>query len=123
MLMTGFKNFGFEISDTTVSVLPGTARIGDKLLDFDGSRVQFDGITDFGSETNTYQNTLLYLQNVGDVADMTRSLSDTTTSFLSLDIPTLPADASGHYSPEYPLGLFTFFKDTSDVSLITYNQI
>ncbi len=120
---TGFNNFGFEVSDTTLSVLPGTARVGSKLLKFDGSRVLFDNITNFGVETFSYQNTLLYLQNVGDVADMTQSRSDVTSSALSIDIPALPTNASGHYADEYPLGLFTFYKDASDVSLYKYNQI
>lgn len=120
---TGFQNFGLEVSDTTLSVLPGIARVGDALLQFDGSRVLFDNIADFGVEINSYQNALLYLQNEGDLADMSRSLSDVTSSYESLDIPVLPTDASGHYAPEYPLYLLTFFKDASDVSLYTYSQI
>lgn len=123
LTMTGFKNFGLEISDTTISVLSGTARVGDQLLQFDGSRVQFNNVTEFGSNTNSYQNTLLYLQNVGDLADMTQTRSDVTSSQVSLDIPSLPTDATGHYAPEYPLGLLTFFKDSSDVSLVSYSQI
>ena len=123
LTMTGFKNFGFEVSDTTISVLPGTARVGDKLIPFDGTRVLFDGVTDFGVETNSYQNTLFYLQDINDIADMTQARSDVTSSRLSIDVPSLPTDASNHYAPEYPLGMFTFFKDSSDVSLVTYNQI
>ena len=120
---TGFKNFGFEVSDTTISILPGIARVGSKLLQFDGTQVQFDNVTEFGSETSSYQNTLFYLQNSSDLADMTQSLSDVTSSLESLDIPILPADATGHYSPESPLALFTFFKDTTDVSLVSYSEV
>jgi hypothetical protein len=114
---TGFKNFGFEISDTTISVLPGTARVGDKLLEFDGTQVLFDNVTYFGAEINSYQNTLFYLNNVGDLADMSQVRSDVTSSYESLDIPALP-DSSG-----YPLGLFTFYKDASDVSSYSYSHI
>ena len=120
---TGFQNFGFEVSDTTLSVLPGSARVGGKVLQFDGTQTQFSSLTGFGSETGVYQNTLLYIQNIGDLADMTQSRSDTTGSQVSLDIPSLPTDAS--YANEHPLGMLTFFRDATDVdiSLIDYSQV
>ena len=114
---TGFQNFGFEVSDTTVSVLPGTARVGDKLLRFDGTQVLFDNVTYFGAEINSYQNVLFYLHNIGDLADMSQVRSDVTSSYESLGIPALP-DSSNH-----PLGLFTFYKDTSDVSYYSNSYI
>lgn len=114
---TGFRNFGFEVSDTTISVLPGAAQVGNKLLQFDGTQVLFDNVTQFGAEINSYQNTLFYLQNVGDLADMSQVRSDVTSSYESLDIPSIPIDSSGH-----PLGLFSFYKDSSDVSVYSYSQ-
>ena len=115
---TGFQNFGFEVSDTTLSVLPGSARVGGKVLQFDGTQAQFSNLTGFGAETSVYQNTLLYLQNIGDLADMTQSRSDATASQASLDIPSLPTDSSGHYADEYPLGMLTFFKDATNISVV-----
>jgi len=114
---TGFQNFGFEVSDTTISILPGTSRVGDKLLRFDGTQVLFDSVTSFGAEINSYQNTLFYLQNVGDLADMSQVRSDVTSSYESLDIPALPDSSNA------PLGLFTFYKDASDVSAYSYSYI
>ena len=116
LTMTGFKNFGFEIFDTTVSVLPGSARVGDKILNFDGTQALFSNLTNFGSETSVYQNTLLYLQNIGDLADMTQSLSDATSSLESLDIPALPTDASDWVHVRFYFAIF--FANAHQTSLI-----
>jgi len=119
---TGFKNFGFEFDSTMLTVLPGTARIGNVVLPFDGTQTSYDAISNF-TTANRYQNSLLYLQNFGGVADMTQVLSDETTSVRALDIPELPSDSLNPYSPSHPLGMLTFFNDGTSISLTSYNQL
>ena len=80
----GTRNFGLEIyndSTTTdplgrVTILPGSARIGNTVTTFDGSSTFYDRITDFAGTGTEYQNTLLYLRDFNGAADMTRSSSD-----------------------------------------------
>jgi len=119
---TGFKNFGFEFDSSELTVLPGTARVGNTVLGFDGTQISYDNLSNF-TTANRYQNSLLYLQNFGDVADMTQVLSDETSSVRALDIPDLPSDSSNPYSPTYPLGLLTFFNDGTTISLTSYKEV
>lgn len=118
---TGIQNFGFEFDATMLTVLSGTARIGNTVLSYDGTRVPYENITSFDS-ANVYQNSLLYLQNFGDMADMTQVVSDTTTSVRALNLPELPSDSTNPYSPVHPLGMFTFYNDGTDISLISYSK-
>lgn len=113
---TGFKNFGFEFDTTVLTVLPGAARLGDTILKFDGTQITYSSITTFSSPS-MYQNSLLYLQNFGDAADMTKAVSDETSSVQALDFPELPYDSTVH-----PLGMFTFYNDGTDISLVSYNE-
>ena len=119
---TGFQNFGFEFDSTMLTILPGAARMGNSVLSFDGTIVSYDNITQFDT-ANMYQNSLLYLHDLGGAADMTQVLSDETSSIRGLDIPSLPSDATFTYAPVHPLGMFTFYNDGTEVSLISYNKI
>jgi len=108
MLSTFTTNkFGVIISDSTVSILAGAARIGDTLVPFDGAVTTFNSMASFAGpvDSGTYQNVLLYLEKIDSTAsavDMTRVVSDTTNNALMLTFPTMP-DSSG-----FPLAMFTF---------------
>lgn len=121
---TGIHDIGIEIQDSTVVVFPGTARIGNTLVPFDGTRKTFDDIIYFAGDSNKYQNALLYLDNLSGIADMTRALSDTTSALRYLDLPVMPSDASNPYSPQFPLGMFTFYSsDGIHAELVSYEII
>lgn len=120
---TGIKNFGLEFYDSTVTVLPGNARVGNTILSFDGTRIAYENLTGFDSESNVYQNTLIYLENFGGAADMTQVRSDTTNSLRALDIPVLPSDSTDVFALSYPLSMLTFFTDGTSISLIKSNAI
>ena len=120
----GSQNFGMEFQDSTVTVLPGTARLGNTLTTFDGSSTLYDRITDFVGTSTQYQNTLLFLRNFNGVADMTRSSSDVTTALSALDSPVLPTDASNpYYSPDFPLSKLTFQSSDGTVSMVSYTKL
>lgn len=114
---TGIQNFGFEFKDSTVTVLSGDARIGNTIRHFDGAQVSYQSITDFGTEKNVFQNTLLYLQDFGGAVDMTQVLSDTVEEQRSIDFPVMPSDHTDVYSMQYPLGILTFFTDGTTISV------
>ncbi len=120
---TGIQNFGLEFYDSTVTVLPGDARIGNTLYYFDGTQSPYQRLTDFSSEINVYQNSLIYLQDFNGAADMTKVLSDTTSSLRGLDLPVLPSDSTDVFSMNYPLGMLTFFTDGVSISLIESKEL
>lgn len=114
----------FEVSDTTVSVFPGTARIGNKTLPYRGGRIQFSNMVDFGVDTSKYQYSSLFLQEFGGTADLTSTVSSTADSTMELIVPDLPSDSSNPYAPVHPLGLFAFYSpDGTDVDLISYSKV
>jgi len=120
----GSHNFGVEFQDSTVTVLPGTARLGNTLTTFDGTSTFYNRITDFDGTGSEYQKTLLYLTNFNGVADMTRSSSDVTTALNALDLPVLPTDASNpYYSPDFPLSNLTFQSSDGIISLVSYTKL
>lgn len=120
----GTQNFGLEIQDSTITVLPGSARIGNTVTTFDGSNTLFDRITDFVGVDTEYQNTLLFLRDFNGVADMTRSSSDVTTALSALGVPVLPTDSSNpNYSPDFPLSKLTFQSSDGTVSVISYTKL
>ncbi len=104
----GTQNFGLEVQDSTVTILPGSARIGNTVTTFDGSSTFFDRITDFDGTGSEYQNTLLFLRDFNGAADMTRSSSEVTSVLSALGSPVLPTDSSNNYSPAFPLNELTF---------------
>jgi len=111
MLTTLQKNLlGVGISDTTVSVLPGGARIGNVFMNYSGGQTQFSDITDFGGDSSKYQNSALFLQNIGGASDLTSSVSVPKATLRELELPVLPSDSSNPYAPVHSLGLFTFFS-------------
>ena len=113
-----------EVSDTTVSILPGTARIGNYIMPYSGGRTFFSDITDFGGDTSKYQYSALYLENFNAVADLTSSVSTTVDTIAELVLPELPYDSSNPYAPVHALGLFTFWtSDGTDVSLVNLDRI
>lgn len=119
---TGIQNFGFEFDTTMLTVLPGTARVGNSVMKYDGTRTPFDDLTEF-TTANRYQSTLLFLQDSDGISDMTKVLSDETSSIRALDVLDLPSDTSNIYSPTHPLGELIFFNDGTSISLTSYNQL
>ena len=122
MLSTFTTNkFGIIVSDTTVSVAAGAARIGNTLLPFNGAVTTFNSMVNFGGDAHSYQNVLLYLEQADSTAsgvDMTQVASDTTTNSLAVQFPSMP-DSSG-----FPLAMFTFFSsDGVTPSSYTYTNI
>ena len=120
----GIQNFGLEFQDSTVTVLPGTARIGNTLINFDGSSAPYERITDFLGVGTEYQNTLLFLTDFNGVADMTRSSSDVTSALHALESPVLPTDSSNpYYSPDFPLTELTIQSSFPDGTNQTYELL
>jgi hypothetical protein len=121
---TGNHFFGIEVRDSTVSVLPGTARLGNVLMPFMGAQVTFDGMISYEGDSSKYQNVLLFLENVYGTTDMTKSVSTPKATIRELTLPTLPYDSSNTYSPTFPLSMFTMWSaDGTKADLITYTKI
>lgn len=114
----------FEVSDSTVSVFPGTARIGNKTLPYRGGQKLFSEIVDFGVDTSSYQYAALFLQEFSGTADLTSVVSSTADKTTGLVVPELPSDSSNPYAPVHPVGLFTFYTaDGTDVDLVSYSRV
>jgi len=113
-----------EISDSTVRVSEGGARLGNTFVPYSGGQITFSSMISYGSDSSKYQHALLYLNPVGQGIDMTTAVSTTATSIRGLSWPTLPSDSSNPYSIAYPLGLFTFYSpDGTSADLISYTTI
>ena len=121
MLTTLGRNFGFEVDTdaSNVSALPGVARVGDTLVQFQGAALTYTDMCVFDTNIDRYQNVLLYLCRGADGGvDMTRAVSDVAGSQRALTLPNM-IDSSG-----YPLGMFTFYKqDATTIDLKIYYQI
>jgi len=119
MLTTNNKS-GIETSDGTLCVLPGTFRLGNRLMPFDGTRITYNQMSTFTiSDSSSYQNSLLYLYDTSGVSvDMTKSVSAVVTDRTALTIPAIVSDYT--YATEYPLGLFTLY--TSDGSTVSISN-
>jgi len=108
-----------QVTDTTVAIGSGTARINNALYSYDGTMVGFNSMVTFGGDASKYQNVLLYLQDVGGMVDMTRSVSAMASSISTLDNPGM--DASSTWSGNYPVGRFTFYtSDGTTPQLVSY---
>jgi hypothetical protein len=125
MLETLFsKDFCFSVSDSTVYVNQGTARIGNTILPFRGDTIPFQSIVDFGDQTNVYQYSALVLQNFNSYADLTAVVSLPADSTRRLSYPEFIPDTSNTYSPVFPIGLFLFHTpDGSSINLMTSQRI
>jgi hypothetical protein len=125
MLNTIFPNrFQVEINDTTVSVLPGTARIGNSIIAFPGGLTTFANMLSFSGDTSKFQNVLLFLSDAtatvggalpltNGAAFLTTSVSAPVTTQRELTIPAMPIDANfpdPSYARGYPISLFTLFS-------------
>ena len=116
---TKSTNFGIEIQDSTVSILPGTARIGNKLYPFTGTRTTYSQMLSFGpTDVDKYQNILLYLNDPTGMPNLDSAASLPVSSLADLNIPAMP-DSSG-----FPLSLFTFLSpDGTKATLVSYTAI
>ena len=126
MLTTGIHNFDIHVSDSSVIVYPGTARIGNLQMHFPGAVTTFAQMLRFSGDTSAYQNVLLYLQTSDNlVPDMTRAVSSPAASVAALTLPILPTDATfTEVSPCFPISNFTLYSGDGTVgSLISYNKI
>lgn len=122
MLQTFVNNqFSSVVSGSTITVLPGTAKVGNTLAPFDGTSMQVGQISGLSGHPNQYQNALLYLEMPDATAtgiDMTSALSATSSSIAGLVIPQM-ANSNG-----FPVGLYTFFSaDGTSSQLISYKGI
>ena len=120
MINTNQNNLMVEVSDTTVFVSPGGVRLGNSYMSFRGGSMLFSSMIDFGGDTSKYQNSLLFLEDIGGVPDMTASVSETQSTVRELENPILPSDSSNPYAPVHPLGLFTFYSgDGTQAELVS----
>jgi hypothetical protein len=133
--MTTSSNFPVEITDSTVSILPGTARIGNSLIFFPGGRTTFDKMLSFSGDTSKFQNILLFLSDSTTIATgsvpltngasfLTTAVSSPVSTQRELTIPAMPLDA-GFPSPSFarqaPISLFTLFSpDGTQATLISH---
>lgn len=121
-MLTSYNNnqLSIEVLDSTVYVLPGSARIGNTIMPYDGSKITFEQMGTF-SDSSKYQNSLLYLEDFFDAVDMTRAVSSEVGTLAELTYPVMGPD--GTYSFGHPVGLFTLYSgDGTDISLIDYKQ-
>lgn len=117
---TSIRNFELEITDSTYVFLPGTARIGNTLMPWNGTTGQLGTIPSFvgALDANKFKNCLLYLYDSSGMTDMTVSRSDATSNLQDLSFPSMQ-DSSG-----YPLTMMTFFSTTgSDSTLMAYTPV
>jgi hypothetical protein len=124
MLNTLTDSINFRVVDSTVLVDGATIRVGNQAMDFQGGNIRFSEMVNFGGDASSYQNSVLFIQNIGGQADMTAATSSTEDSLVELEYPVLPTDATNPYSPVYPVGQFTFYSsDGTQTSLISYNKV
>lgn len=124
MLNTVTDTINFRVMDSTVLVDGATIRIGNRAMDFQGGNILFSEMVNFGGDTSSYQNSVLFIQNIGGQADMTAATSDTKDSLVELTYPLLPSDSTNPYAPVFPVGQFTFYSpDGTQASLISYNKV
>ena len=119
MITTFTDNFNVRVSDSTVVFGSGAAFLNSALVPFSGATTTFTQMVDT-SAASVYQNVLMYLQMEDMTStgiDMTKSVSATTSSQLTLEYPTM-INSNG-----FPLGIFTFFHDGTNPSLVTYSSI
>lgn len=109
-----------EITDSTVSVLPGTVRVGNTIMKYPGGKVRLSGIAKYSSsDSSKYQYAALSVHNFYGAADLTSNTSTPQTTLRSLSFPTIPADATVH-----PVGLFTLYSpDATAINLVDFSKI
>jgi hypothetical protein len=126
MLNTTTSNrFQIEVNDSTVSVLPGTARIGNSIIGFPGGLTTFAKMLSNSGDASGIYNVLLYLSDssatVGGALPLTNGSAFLTAQVSlpavakerELIIPSLPIDAgfpNPSYARGYPVSLFTLFS-------------
>ena len=121
MLTTNVLNqFVSDVSDSTVTVRGGAARIGASLAPFDGASTTFALMTALGDGTPGWQNVMLYLSMADATAtglDMTRSASPVSSSRIRTALPVM-SDPNG-----FPLGLFLFHNDGTATELVDHRGV
>lgn len=123
MFETNRKNFlDVEVdgtnADSTMSVFPGMIQLGTSVLPFSGDQTTIRGLSGFtGSATTLYQYSLVYLQNVGGVVDMTTARTADATGLRFAEYPTLPDSTSR------AVGLFTLKRSDGTVSLESFSKV
>jgi hypothetical protein len=109
--------FQIEISDSTVAISSGTAKIGNSLYPFTGARITYADMLNFSpTDSSLYQNILLYLEAPsGLISNLTSAVSAPVPSPTNLSVPAM-ADSSG-----FPISLFTLYSpDGTQANLISY---
>ena len=113
-----------EVVDSTVMVSDGGVRLGNTFVNYPGGQITFSSMVYYGGDSSKWQNSLLYLNPIGQGIDMTTSVSTPVAAREELTLPVLPSDSSNPYSIAYPLGMFTFYSnDGTSASLITHVTI
>lgn len=122
MFQTSSNNqFASIVSGSVVTVLPGTARINNAVIPFDGTSMPVASISGLYGHPNQYQSALLYLE-VPDMTatgvDMTSVLSGLSPSITGIIPPQMP-NANG-----FPVGVYTFYTaDGVTSQLVSYNGV
>jgi len=105
------------LTDGTVFLNPGTAQIGPYIMDFRGGYQTFSQMTDL-TTANTYQYSVLCLQNANNFPDMTTVTFTPVSSTSELVSPYI-----GDSTNLRAIGLFLFFNDGTHTSLTSFNRI
>jgi hypothetical protein len=116
------QNFSFSDTDSTVYVNPGVARVGNTIMPFRGDSITFQDMVDFGDQSCLYQYSALFLQDFKSRPELAVSVSSPVSATKSLIYPELTPSLSNPYAPVYPIGLFLFYKDTTDTLHLISSQ-
>jgi hypothetical protein len=120
-MLNTFQNNQFQIllSDSTVTLTSGLARISNSLIPFDGTTMVTNDMANISA--GYYQNVLLFLERPdasSSGVDMTSAVSEMTTSIGSLRSPVMPS------SDGYPVGLITMYSsDGTANQIVSYSSI
>lgn len=113
-------NFYYDSTkDSTVYVNSGVAWVGNYIMDFRGGNKNFAQMTNFGTQSNVYQYSVLCLQPAGGFPDMTSITFTPVDSTTSLVPPNTISPLAGNK----PLGLFLFYTDGTSTTLTSASRI
>jgi hypothetical protein len=124
MIETNWNSaLGFNVSDSTVYVNAGTARIGNTIMSYGGGSKTFREITSFTSDDTGYQYSALALYDYLSFPDMTHAVSP-IAAMNDLEFPVLIDDSTNIYAAVHPIGLFMFHSaDGTQIDLINSAKI
>jgi hypothetical protein len=114
---------GFSVSDSTVYVNAGTARVGNSVMTYQGGSKTFREMTTFTHDATGYQYSALILYNYHSFPDMTQVVSP-IAALNGLAFPTFPYDGTNQHAAVHSIGLFTFkSSDGTNIDLINSAKV